>query len=88
MSDIVSSIAAAIEEQATVTKDIAVNIGEASTGVQDANVRVAESSQATEDIAKEIAGVDQPRARWRRAANRFRPARPTSRNWPGNSSPP
>jgi methyl-accepting chemotaxis protein len=58
VSDIVSSIAAAIEEQATVTKDIARNIGEASTGVQDASLRVSESSQATQEIAKEIAGVD------------------------------
>jgi methyl-accepting chemotaxis protein len=58
VSDIVASIAAAIEEQATVTKDIARNIGEATTGVRDANLRVAESSQATQDIAKEIAGVD------------------------------
>jgi len=56
--DLVSSIAAAIEEQATVTKDIARNIGEASTGVQDANQRVSESSQATGDIAREIVGVD------------------------------
>ncbi len=59
VSDIVASIAAAIEEQATVTKDIARNIGEATTGVKDANVRVAESSQATQAIAVEIAGVDQ-----------------------------
>jgi len=58
VSDIVASIAAAIEEQATVTKDIARNIGEASTGVADANVRVGESSQATQAIAQEIAGVD------------------------------
>ena len=58
VSEIVASIAAAIEEQATVTKDISRNIGEASTGVHDANLRVAESSQATQDIAKEIAGVD------------------------------
>jgi methyl-accepting chemotaxis protein len=58
VSDIVSSIAAAIEEQATVTKNIAHNIGEATTGVRDANVRVAESSQATQEIAREIGGVD------------------------------
>ena len=58
VSDIVGSIAAAIEEQATVTKDIARHIGEASTGVRDANVRVSESSQVTQSIAKEIAGVD------------------------------
>jgi len=59
VSDIVAAIAAAIEEQATVTKDIARNIGEATTGVRDANVRVSESSQVTQSIAKEIAGVDQ-----------------------------
>jgi methyl-accepting chemotaxis protein len=59
VSDIVAAIAAAIEEQATVTKDIARNIGEATTGVRDANVRVAESSQVTQSIAQEIAGVDQ-----------------------------
>jgi methyl-accepting chemotaxis protein len=59
VSDIVASIAAAIEEQATVTKDIARNIGEASSGVRDANVRVGESSQATMSISEEIAGVDQ-----------------------------
>jgi methyl-accepting chemotaxis protein len=59
VSDIVAAIAAAIEEQATVTKDIARNIGEATTGVRDANVRVAESSQVTQNIAQEIAGVDQ-----------------------------
>ena len=43
VSDIVASIAAAIEEQSTVTKDIARNIGEASTGVRDANTRVSET---------------------------------------------
>ncbi len=58
VSEIVASIAAAIEQQATVTKDIARNIGEASIGVADANVRVGESSQATQAIAREIAGVD------------------------------
>jgi methyl-accepting chemotaxis protein len=58
VTEIVTSIAAAIEEQATVTKDIARNIAEASTGVRDANLRVAESSQATQEIAKEIVVVD------------------------------
>jgi methyl-accepting chemotaxis protein len=59
VSDIVAAIAAAIEEQATVTKDIARNVGEATSGVRDANVRVAQSSQVTQSIAREIAGVDQ-----------------------------
>jgi methyl-accepting chemotaxis protein len=58
VSDIVSTIAAAIEEQATVTKDIARNIAEASTGVGDANSRMSQTSQATQEITKEIAGVD------------------------------
>jgi methyl-accepting chemotaxis protein len=58
VSEIVASIAAAIEEQATVTKDIARNIGEASSGVRDANLRVSESSEATKDIARQIVGVD------------------------------
>jgi len=59
VSHIVASIAAAIEEQAAVTKDIARNIGDATTGVRDANLRVAETSQVTQNIANEIGGVDQ-----------------------------
>ena len=58
VSDIVAAIAAAIEEQSTVTKEIARNIGQATVGVRDANQRVAESSQVTQSIAREIAGVD------------------------------
>jgi methyl-accepting chemotaxis protein len=54
----VSTIAAAIEEQATVTRDIAKNIAEASVGVHDANTRVAEASRATLDIAEQIVAVD------------------------------
>ena len=72
VSEIVASIAAAIEEQATVTKDIARNIGEASTGVKDANVRVAESSQATESIAREIAVVDQSTREMAEASDQVR----------------
>jgi methyl-accepting chemotaxis protein len=58
VSEIVGSIAAAIEEQSTATKDIARNIAEASDGVREANTRVAEASQATRDIAQEIVVVD------------------------------
>ena len=58
VSQIVGSIAAAIEEQATVTKDISQNISEATLGVKDANQRVAETSTATHEIAKDIASVD------------------------------
>ena len=59
VSDIVSSIAAAIEEQSSMTKDIARNIAQASTGVGDANHRVSETSLATQDVAREIVGVDE-----------------------------
>ncbi len=59
VTDIVSSIATAIEEQAAATKDIARNIAEASTGVQDANLRVSESSQVSVSIASDIAVVNQ-----------------------------
>lgn len=55
---LVTSIAAAIEEQAVVTKGIALNIGQASQGVQDANSRVAESSQASNEIARDIVVVN------------------------------
>jgi methyl-accepting chemotaxis protein len=58
VSEIVASIAAAIEEQAAATKSIAGNIGEASMGVTDANKRVSESSHVSREIAKDIVDVD------------------------------
>jgi methyl-accepting chemotaxis protein len=56
---IVSSIAAAIEEQATVTKDVAGNIAQASGGVRDANERVTQTAEVSKSIARDIAGVNQ-----------------------------
>jgi methyl-accepting chemotaxis protein len=55
---IVASIAAAIEEQATVTKDVAGNIAQASTGVKDANERVSQTAEVSKNIARDIAGVN------------------------------
>ncbi|MBS1802413.1 MAG: hypothetical protein JST28_03565 [Acidobacteria bacterium] len=55
---IVTSIAAAIEEQATVTRDVASNIAQASGGVHDANDRVSQTAQVSTSIAREIAGVN------------------------------
>jgi methyl-accepting chemotaxis protein len=55
---IVASIAAAIEEQATVTKDVAGNIAQASAGVRDANERVSHTAQVSKSIAQDIAGVN------------------------------
>ncbi len=59
VSHLVTTIAAAIEEQATATKGISVNLGHASHGVQEANSRVAESSLASSEIARDIVVVDQ-----------------------------
>jgi len=54
---IVTSIAAAIEEQANVTKDVAGNIAQASSGVREANQRVSQTAEVSKSIAKDIAGV-------------------------------
>jgi methyl-accepting chemotaxis protein len=55
---IVASIAAAIEEQATVTRDVAGNIAQASGGVRDANERVTHTAEVSKSIARDIAGVN------------------------------
>jgi methyl-accepting chemotaxis protein len=55
---IVASIAAAIEEQATVTKDVAGNIAQASSGVRQANERVSHTAAVSKSIAQDIAGVN------------------------------
>jgi methyl-accepting chemotaxis protein len=58
VSEIVTTIATAIEGQSTVTKDIANSIGHASMGVADANLQVAQTSQASQEMARDITGVD------------------------------
>jgi methyl-accepting chemotaxis protein len=55
---IVTSIAAAIEEQATVTRDVAGNIAQASSGVREANERVSQTAEVSKSIARDIAGVN------------------------------
>ena len=55
---IVTTISAAIEEQAVATRDVADNIAQATTGVQDANALTAQMSAASADIAQDISGVD------------------------------
>ena len=59
VSDVVSTIATAIEEQSAVTRDIAGNLAQASQGVREANQRVAQTSTVTQEIARDIAAVDQ-----------------------------
>jgi methyl-accepting chemotaxis protein len=58
VNTIVSTIAAAIEEQSSVTREVATNINQATTGVQDASSRSSEMSVVSKDIAKDITAVD------------------------------
>jgi len=58
VNDIVTTIAAAIEEQSAVTREVATNINQATTGVQDASVRASEMSGVSRDIAQDITAVD------------------------------
>ena len=59
VNDSVSSTAAAIQEQATVTQDIAMNIAQASHGIKDANHRVAQTATVSRAIARDIASVSE-----------------------------
>ena len=59
VSLIVDSIASAVEEQASATKDIADNISQASTGVEEVNQNVNQSSSVVGEITREIAEVNQ-----------------------------
>ena len=55
---IIVSIAAAIEEQSSVTKAVAGNIAEASLGVKDANVRIAQTASVSKSMAGDLADVN------------------------------
>lgn len=55
---IVSNIAAAIEEQAAVTKDLAGNIANTTSEIQDSNSRVGQSATVADSIARDIARVN------------------------------
>ena len=57
VGEIVASIATAIEEQATVTKDVANNIARASEGVKTAEERVHQTAKVSGSIAQEIAAL-------------------------------
>lgn len=59
VNDIVSKIAAAVEEQSTTTREIAGNIAQASSGIGDVNMSVGQSNTVAADIAKEISEVTQ-----------------------------
>jgi methyl-accepting chemotaxis protein len=58
VSEIVATIAVAIEEQSVVTKDVASNIAQASMGVRDSNERVSQTATVSHSIAQDIAQVN------------------------------
>jgi methyl-accepting chemotaxis protein len=59
VNEIVNTIAAAVEEQATATKEITENVTQAATGIQEVNQNVAESATVSGDIASDVAEVNQ-----------------------------
>ena len=58
VNDLVSSIAAAVEEQATTTRSIAGNVNQSDAGLQEVAQRIAASSTVSSQIAEEIRTVD------------------------------
>ncbi len=58
VGELVSSIAVATEEQATVTRALAGNIAHVSDGVQDANRRVIQTAEVSREMARDIAEVN------------------------------
>lgn len=55
---IVSSIAAAVEEQSSITLEMAENISRAANGISEVNKNVLESTEVSSSIAKDIDGVN------------------------------
>ncbi len=57
MNEIVTTIAASVEEQSVTTRDIAENVGQASAGIGEINENVGTSSTMTREISAEIQKV-------------------------------
>jgi len=55
---LVAGIAAAIEQQAAITREVVENIAQASTGVHDANEQVSQTASVSQEMAREIAGIN------------------------------
>ncbi|MEW6077621.1 MAG: methyl-accepting chemotaxis protein [Thermodesulfobacteriota bacterium] len=58
VNEMVATIATAVEQQTTTTKEIASNVAKASTGISEVNENIAQSSMVAAEIAKDIAAVD------------------------------
>ena len=58
VDEIVSTIATAVEEQSTTTREIASNVAQASQGIQEVTENVTQSSNVTGEIAGEVSEVN------------------------------
>ncbi|MCG8615285.1 MAG: bacteriohemerythrin, partial [Desulfobacterales bacterium] len=72
VTEIVSAIAAAIEEQSASAAEVADNIEQASTGIGEVNENVAQSSQVSSEIAEDIATVNDVSAEMTRRSERMK----------------
>ncbi|MFT5730854.1 MAG: methyl-accepting chemotaxis protein [Desulforhopalus sp.] len=70
IDQIVSTIAAAIEEQTATTREIAENVSQASTGITEVNENVAQSSTVAGEIASDIAEVNNSANEMNQASSR------------------
>jgi methyl-accepting chemotaxis protein len=59
ISEVITGIASAVEEQYATTSDIANNISQAAQGIGEVNENVAQSSAVIVDISRDIAGISQ-----------------------------
>lgn len=59
VNGIVSTIATAVEEQSSATREIAENISQASIGIAEVNENVSQSSAVADEITRDITGVNQ-----------------------------
>ncbi|BCS98170.1 methyl-accepting chemotaxis protein [Desulfoluna limicola] len=59
VNDIVSGIAASVEEQSVTTREIADNVAQTSTGIEDVSRTISQSSDETHSIALDIEEVNQ-----------------------------
>lgn len=72
VDQIVSTIAAAVEEQNVTTTEIAENVSQAATGINEVSENVANSSIASQSIAEDIAGVNKNAVEMRGASNQVK----------------
>ncbi len=72
IDQIVTTIAAAIEEQTATTREIAENVSQASTGIAEVNENVAQSSTVAGEIANDIAEVNNSANEMNQASSRVK----------------